>query len=154
MANNSININFKDLEGLNIENLFPSNDGTRTHTSGKLDINTLFDNQDNTNNFSFDSRTLLEGIKRKREKLMKCNQGFYKSCCDTIISANRLGKTDITFEIPRFVPDCQNFKSRDCLLFIKNKLNEQYVSCSILSDIVIFVTWNDIEQKLSNEHIE
>lgn len=150
MSHNS-NINFKDLEGLNIENLFPSQNGNRSYTNGKLDINTLFGSNNDSTKFTFDSRMLLDSIRRKKEKVLKCNQNFYEACCNTIMSANKVGTTDIIYEVPKYVADCQGYDSLNCLLYIRQKLREQNITCSIQSNVKIFITWNDIEKKLSNK---
>ena len=143
-------INFKGLENLNIENLFTTNYGNKPHTDGKLDINTLFrNNSKNSKNYSFDSQVLLDGVKKRRQKVKECYSSTYKTCCETIISANNSGLTDIIFEIPEIIPDCLDFIPYECLKYIEEKLKEQKVACLILSKIRIFITWNNIEEKIN-----
>ena len=147
------NHTFKDLDALNLDNLFPSKDGSRCSTNGKLDINTLF-GHNNAQNFTFDSNILLEGIKRKKEKLEECHKNIFKSCCKFIMSANKLDMTDIIFEVPIYISECQLYNSYNCLLYIKEKLKEHNISSVIHSKVKIFITWNDIEEKLSKKKIK
>lgn len=149
MANSKKHTNHHELDALNIENLFTPADGTKPHTNGKLDINTLFGKKHNDNeNFEFDSEILLESIKKKKQKLNECHYSMYKSCCDAIMMANKSGITDIVHNIPENVPDVMIFKPLECLRFMKDKLEEQNISCRILSKTSIFITWHNIEEKI------
>ena len=143
------NINYKDLEKLNIINLFTSTDGIHPHTNGKLDIETLFKkNPKHDKDFIFDPYVLLNNVKKKRQKLIECYFGVFKSCCTTILSADKYGITDIIFEVPFNIPECLDYKSEDCLESIKKKLNNNGISCLKLNKSRIFITWNNLEEKL------
>jgi hypothetical protein len=142
------------FEKLNIENLF-SSDGIRPHTNGKIDIETLFKKNNTNEDFDFDPHMLLSTIKKKRKKMKECYDEIFKSCCDTILSADKSGITDIIYEVPHYVPECSNYNTDDCIKILKNKLNEQKLSCLKLNKTKIFITWSNLEEKLSsNENIE
>lgn len=143
-------INYGELQKLNIQNLFSLKSGNKPHTNGKLDINTLFGKYEKpTDNFVFDSDVLLDNIKAKKQKINNCHSRIFKTCCESIMSANSSGITDIIHEIPEHVPDVLDFNSRNCLVYIKEKLHEQKISTSILSNTKIFITWQDLEKKKS-----
>jgi len=145
----NIKIDSRELEKLNIENLFSTSDDTKPYTNGKLDIDTLFGkNSRDDKNFTFDSQILLNGVKKRRQKLKEYCSDTYKTCCETIISANNSGLTDIIFEVPEIVPDCLDYKPLECLKYIENKLKEQKISDIILSPTKIFITWNNLESKI------
>ena len=149
MSNKKIHVDPRELEKLNIENLFTTGDENRPYTDGKLDIETLFGkNSRDDKNFTFDSQILLDGVKKRRQKLKEYCSDTYKTCCETIISANNAGLTDIIFEIPEIVPDCLDYKPLECLEYIEGKLKEQKISDIILSHSRIFITWNNLESKL------
>jgi hypothetical protein len=139
------------LDRLNIENLF-SCENSKPITNGKLDINTLFKKNIITENeVIFSSEILLNNIIKKKKKIKETYTIMYKSCCDKIISANAVGITDIIYEIPSTVQKCIDYNSYDCLILIKDKLQEQHMLSTIISPNKIFITWNDIEKKLSIE---
>jgi len=147
---NKNSINYNELQKLNIENLFSSKAGNKPHTNGKLDINTLFKKCEKINNkFVFDSEVLLESIKLKKQKIADCHLSIFKTCCESIITANSSGITDIIHEIPEHVPDVLDFDAKKCLSFIKDKLQEQKISCLILTQTRIFITWNNLEEKIN-----
>ena len=147
----------RELEQLNIENLFTGKHGMKPYTNGKLDINTLFrKNIGGSNDVPFNAQVLLEGVKKKKQKIRECYENIYKNCCDTIMSANKVGLTDIIFEIPNNVPECMEYKPIDCIKNIQIKLREQKISCFILSLFRIFISWNDFEEQIklsSNNHV-
>jgi hypothetical protein len=156
MSNKKIHVYPRELEKLNIENLFTTGDENRPYTDGKLDIETLFGkNSRDDKNFTFDSQVLLDGVKKRRQKLKEYCSDTYKTCCETIISANNAGLTDIIFEIPEIVPDCLDYKPLECLKYIEGKLKEQKISDIILSHSRIFITWNNLESKIkeTNENL-
>lgn len=148
MSHRRIHIDTRELEKLNIENLFTTGEDNRPHTDGKLDINTLFCDNVKNKDYKFNSQVLLDGVKKRRQKMKEYCVETYKTCCDTIISANNSGLTDIIYEIPEFVPDCLDYKSIGCLKYIEEKLKEQKISCLILTNIKMFITWNKLEEKL------
>lgn len=152
MSNKKIHADPRELEKLNIENLFSTGDDNRPHMDGKLDIDTLFGkNSRDDKTFTFDSQVLLNGVRKRRQKLKEYCADTYKTCCETIISANNAGLTDIIFEIPEIVPDCLDYKPLECLKYIESKLKEQKISDIILSQSRIFITWNNLESKIKEE---
>lgn len=140
-------IDYDELSKLNIENLF-STDINKPYC-GNIDINTLFKNEKKYNeDFSFDSKLLLKNLEKKRKKIKKCYSDIYKTCCDTIISANNSGLTDIIFQVPDDVPDCLNYNFFDCINNIIKELTEQKITCLQVSKTKIFISWVDLESKL------
>ena len=146
MTHGMTNINLRELEKLNIENLFICDDGTRPHTNGQLDINTLF-RKHNTDvkNYKFDSQALLSGARKRKQKIQECYMKMYKTCCDTIMSASKMGLTDIIFEVSEYVADCSDYSSTECLDYIDKKLTEEKILCEVISPIKIFISWHKLE---------
>lgn len=144
-------INPSELEKINIENLFSSANGNRPYTNGRLDINTLFKNKSNNKDFKFDSDFLLNDVRKRKEKLSDTYMNIYKLCCDKIVSANSVGITDIIYEAPHFVPECTLYNTKECLKFIREKLDEEKISCLMLSKTKIFITWHDLEEKIKSD---
>ena len=149
MSHNKIHIYTKELENLNIETLFTTGEENKPHTNGKLDINTLFCDNMKNKDYKFNSQILLEGVKKRRQKMNEYCLETYKTCCDTIVSANNSGLTDIIYEIPEFVPYCVEYKSTECLKIIEQKLKEEKITCLLLTKTKLFITWNNLEEKLN-----
>lgn len=134
------------MENLNIENLFTYDNGIKPFSGGNLDINTLFrQNNINPKNYKFDTKVLVDSVKRKKEKIHETYMKLYKSCCDTIINANKFGQTDIVFEIPEQMTECVDYNPIDCITLIKQKLEIDGIRCYQLSSIRLFVTWKMLE---------
>ena len=137
---------------LNIENLFCANKNkVKPKTNGKLDIHTLFKLPDTEKDFEFNSDCLLDGIKKKKEKLNNTYFNIYKICCNTIISANNSETTDIEFKVPYYVPECIDYDTLGCLCYIQDKLQEQEISTYLISRTKMFITWNNLEEKLKEK---
>jgi hypothetical protein len=143
-----------NLDKLNIENLFSIRTNNKRFTNGKLDINTLFKRKVQTEeDVEFNSEVLLDSINKKREKMKEVHINLYKNCCDKIITANSSGVTDIIYEIPITIPECIGFDSFNCLKYIQNKLYDNCITSLIITQNKIFLSWVNIEKKLSNKHI-
>lgn len=151
--NNANNIGTKNLKYLNIENLF-SNGPSKPLTNGKLDIETLFEKKSNKNENKFDSDMLLNGSRKRKIKLEDTYSDIYKSCCDIIKSANDSGITDVFYQVPQHIVECPDYDSFDCMIYIKKKLLDEKISSFILpkSKIKMFITWANLEKKLSQRN--
>lgn len=136
-------MNRNDLSKFNIETLF----GETTHANGKFDINTLFNSPSDISECTFDSDMLLKNIRKKKEKLNECYNSVYKSCCNSILSADNSGLTDIIYEVQQDIPECLGYNSANCLNFIREKLKRQRISCLVMTRTKIFISWKNIEKK-------
>jgi hypothetical protein len=136
---------------LNVENLFSSKRGKKLQSKGKLDIKTLFRKQKNEDQ-SFDSSILLENITKRKKRLDEKYIEIFRLCRDKIIAANSAGITDILYEVPEFVPECQNYNSFESMNLIIEKLNDQQLSCMIINNRMIFISWHDLENKLISRY--
>lgn len=139
-----------NLSNFNIENLFSNNKGKKPNFTGQLDIKSLFQNEDNDNNKNIDSKNLLETIYEKRNKLQKYYARIFNKCWTTIESANKCGFTKIKYEIPKF-SECIGYSCKECLLFLKKKLEEQKLDVRIISEVGINISWEFLEDKIKKE---
>lgn len=142
--------NYNGLEKLNIERLFSSK-GIKPITGGNIDIQTLFQKKSQGENFTLDTSVLLSNVIKKRKKVNECYGNIFRSCCDTIISANNSDLVDIIFEIPSYIPDCLEYNICDCLNFIKDRLSKDNISFLTLNKTKLFITWKTL---LSEENID
>jgi len=126
------------MDKINIENLF----NCKTHNNRKriLDVEVITQCQK-----PFDIDTLIETRERKRKILLNYYISFYDSCLQKIEIANKLGKTDLLFTVKDFIPNCPEFKARNCLEYIKKKLQNDYFNIFILNNKTLFITWLYLE---------
>lgn len=143
---------FKGLEHFNIENLFCSNDGSKPHTNGELDVETLFDMKYNDCNskpdVKIDTTILLHELKKQKIKLDNLHNELLKKCWDNIISANKHGLTNLTYEVPLTIPTYINYDPYECIKFIKEKLDKEKIYTKIKSFTKIYISWSELEKQL------
>lgn len=144
------------MNNLNIESLFCGGEGRSrggsgelerkggVHTNGRLDINTLFKKKDPPK-YAFSSKLLLRTIYNRRKVLDKCYGEIYEKCCESIVSANNAGLTDIVYEVTEFVPECSDYSSEDCLLLIQEKMKDEMIPTWIMPPNKIFISWFNLE---------
>ena len=137
----------------NLESLFPSDH--KSSNRGKLDMNTLFGNEeDDSNSYKFDSKILLSNIHKRKKKLDATHNDMFRGCCESIKGASEAGYSHIHYDVPKHVIDCNDYKPSECLEFIKEKLNEQKLNIKIISRTRMYISWEDIEEKLENNENE
>lgn len=125
------------MDKINIENLFHC----KTHNSSNtLDIKTITQCQR-----PFDTDILIETREKKRKTLLNYYLKYYDTCLKKIEIANNLGKTDLLFTVTEFIPNCPEYKSKDCLIYIKKKLDQKFFDTYIINNKTLFITWLYIE---------
>lgn len=140
-----------NLSNFNIENLFSDKkNGTIPNFTGQIDIKTLFQHENDSKNFDFDSKILLDSIYEKREKLQKYYESILKKCWETIKSANKSGFTDITYEIPKY-SEYIGYSCKECIEYLKKKLEEQKFDIAKLNSRTISISWGKLEDKIKNQ---
>lgn len=139
-----------NLNKFTVASLFGKTDGTKAYFGGHLDVNTLFKNKENTNNFN--SRTLLNNVYDRRKMLLRWYNNMYTVCCEKITIVNSNGLTDMIFEVMNYIPECPEYKSIECLKFIEKNLITQLIDTKIISDTKIFITWNNLESKIDGKN--
>jgi hypothetical protein len=139
------------MDRINIETLFPSKDGEKTFSDGKIDINTLYQNNMFVKEYNrtFNSDILLKNIIIKRKRLRKTFVEMYNKCCSRIKKMDDIGGTDLIYKIPEQVIECPEFIHEDCLNYISKYLREQHIETKIIDKYTIFITWHNIELKKS-----
>ena len=128
------------MERINIENLFDCKTNSDSHL---LDIKVITQGEK-----PFNIDTLIETRERRRKILLDHYVKFYNSCLKKIEIANKLGRTDLLFSINDFIPNCPEFKPRNCLEYIREKLQTEYFNICILNDRTLFITWLYLEANI------
>ena len=135
------------LSGLNTATLFMNSNNnnksayTETDRTGKITVDSLFRKEQKS--YEFNSKVLLDSINKRKTKLEERYNEIFKKCCDIIMSADKRGITKIIHEIPHF-SDYVGYKCKECIEFIKKKLEEQNLSVIVMTETKIFITWTNI----------
>lgn len=138
-----------EFKNFSINNLFPNKKSGHNQFVGKFDVNSIF--QSEKKEYNFDSKVLLNGINAKREKLKECYNVTFKKCCETIESACKHGFTEIPYEIPKY-SECIGYSCRECIGFLKEKLEKQNLNIRKINKTTIIISWDDLEQKINNSN--
>lgn len=112
-----------------------------------MSIDTLFRKNDS---YNFDSKILLNTVHERKKKLDECYTAIYKKCCNQITDADKLLLTHIEYDVPVW-SDYINYSCKDCIEFIKNKLEEQKLNVFVISKTKLYISWHDLEQKIENK---
>ena len=133
---------------ISVDVLFPDSAGKKKRT-GKIDIESLFNGTThlNSNKDKFTSDELLGRITEMRKKKLKSMIDQYNKCCRMIKDINNKGGNYVTFIVPHSVPECATYSSIDALKYISDNLRKDYLDTTIISNVAIFISWEDIELK-------
>lgn len=135
------------MKNFSIATLFPTEDGSKPYRDGSLDIKTLYSKP---NDSIFDSRKLLNFDKLKRDKIEKHHSELYATCWKDIEAVNNMGTKHIIFTVTKYILECPEYNSLKCLKYINERLLKQHFDTKIISDTDIFISWHNLEKKLSN----
>lgn len=130
---------------LSIESLFHKQ-GNEINFSGRLNVSTLF-KQENPS-YNFNAKKLLDDKYKQRKNLEIFYGEIYKKCCTSITEANKCGFTKITYTIPVY-SDYIGYTYENCIEFIKKHLEDEKLHVVILSKTKIEIIWDDLEQQLN-----
>jgi hypothetical protein len=137
-----------DLKNFSIDSLFPNKNNKTNKYTGSFDVNSIFATP--KQDYDFNPESLLD-INNERKKILQ-NQYYsiFKKCCDTIKSANNCGYVQIVYEIPQY-SDCIGYKCIDCIIFLKEKLEEKKLNVYKINTRTIKISWDDLEEKINKQ---
>jgi hypothetical protein len=75
---------------------------------------------------------------------------LYNKCLENIETVNSLNRTQLYFDVPLELFDCIEYNPVDCIEYIENKLQEQYVDTLKISNSSLFVSWMYVELNKEN----
>lgn len=125
------------MDNINIESLFHCK--TR-NSSRTLDVKAI-----TQSHRPFDTDILIETREKKRKTLLNYYVKFHDTCLKKIEIANNLGKTDLLYTITESIPNCIEYKPKECIEYIKNKLDQDFFDTYVVDDKTLFITWLYIE---------
>jgi hypothetical protein len=127
-----------------IKSLFGDDD--QLNFTGKLDINTLF-KQDNS---EFNSKILIQQKRKSKERIKKYYTQIYKNCCAIIVSANKLGCDETYFHVCPF-SDQIDYSVDECIEYIQKELEKIGFKVTILDNFIIQILWKDSNEIINNK---
>lgn len=130
---------------LSVELLFP--EGKKDNK--KIDINTIFNTQETID--TFQSEKL---VKERQDELNKTKEAYKQilnTCLEKIKFLNTVDKTDFVYTIPVSYYGHRKYNTVECLKYIEKKLRKKYFDTLIISNLEIFISWENIEE---NKYIE
>jgi hypothetical protein len=79
---------------------------------------------------------------------MKVYEKIYGMCLDRIVGINKIGGTDVVYDIPVNIFNNYNYKynKRKCLEYLQNKFRNLHMDTLIISDSSIFISWMNIKE--------
>ena len=141
------------MDGININNLFPSKNGetNRNYDQDRnqpLNIFSLYHPKENKKKMEekFDIDELLNFKEEKKKKAMEQYKKYFNMCLKKIKMVNKMNKTDILYEIPLKIFREPNYDSIECLTYIDNEIQKLYMDTLIVSNNSIFITWINIKK--------
>jgi hypothetical protein len=84
-----------------------------------------------------DARKLNNKISSENHKVF---QILLKKCSEQIRFNNKLKKTDLIFIVPHFLPDLSDYNTKDCINYIRGKLEQSHYTVEIKGNIM-HISW-------------
>lgn len=136
------------MEKISINSIFSQN----SSSNGKLDVNTICDTdkkqRDDKIKFSVDKLIQLRQERKKRINMEYDKQ--YDVCLSKIELANKIGMSEIVFDVPKVVYGVYDYHQYDCLEYIHRKLRHLKFDTIIVSDNQVLISWENIEKNIKN----
>lgn len=114
------------------------------HNVTSLSVFSLSKNKENEN-YVTQIDNLINTRKQKRKKLLSEYNKLFSRCVERIQIADTLNQTEICFQIPSAIINCNDYNSTECLEFIENKLRDLDIDTLKVTSNSIFITWIYIE---------
>jgi hypothetical protein len=134
------------MNKINIDNLF--NNTGKEEQYRPLDVYSLYNPQKNLEdkeiNFSVDR--LINHRKEKKNRVIDEYKKIFRMCLKKVDVANKLNTYDIVYEIPIAIYRCNEYRPKDCLNFIEERLKKLFLDTCVISDYSVFISWKNIEK--------
>lgn len=116
----------------------------------QLSVNNIYDTDNKVHqekvNFSVDELIKLREKRRKRIFVEYGKQ--YNICLEKITLGNKIGLTEIVYEVPKYVYGHYEYDYVECLKYIGKKLTKEKLDVLYIDDSQILISWHNIEKKV------
>lgn len=139
-----------NLDKLSIDNLFQ----TRS-SNGVLSVDTLFPSNKKIHDhdkFNFDK---IVDLQERKEKQKRKSNKYVLKCCLSEISKNaKYQRMDITYYVPKVLPNYDLYNPYECVEFLIKKLTKKHkMEVYKIGDLSLFISWfNLLNEKLSERN--
>lgn len=134
---------------ISISTLFPNENKDIGRSSRKISINSLFPAKDEDDPDSCMKQILDNRRKRKKDLAMKYKNMLNRAVL-LIKQADKEHKTDITFVVPRVIPDYSEYNSDRAIQYVEKSLRKRYFDTFKINSNSVFITWANAEENKEN----
>jgi hypothetical protein len=130
------------MNKFNINHLFNSNIGESKHV---LDVKTIYQPEP-----TFNINIIIKKKDKLRKQLLEIYIASYNLCIKKIEVAASLNKTDLLYTVDGFNLNHPDYKSLECIKYIKDKLKDDCFDAYIVDNKTLFITWVYLEINTGN----
>lgn len=137
------------MDKININNLFANaNAGKR----GEINVNNIFDyEEDQTiSTIELNIDKMLDAREEKRKQAKYQYQRIFGNCANKINDAISIGKEEIIFDIPIYVPLIHEYSYIECKKYIQNRIKKLDMDIAEVSNLSFFISWEHVEINRKN----
>lgn len=133
------------MDKININNLFTNANAGR---SGEINVRNIFDCDENQSlsTIELNIDRMLEIKEEKRQQAKVQYTKILNLCTQKINDAISIGKNEIIFEIPMYVPLINEYSYSDCMTYLIDKIKKLDMDIIKVSDLSLFISWAFIEE--------
>lgn len=138
------------MDKLSITNLFPN----YKHEQNSLDVKNLVNPEENKiiNKTKYNIDKLINTREEREREILIIYDKITGMCLDRIFAVNKIGGTDVIYDIPVSIFNNYNYKynKMHCLEYLQKKLRNMYMDTLIISNSSIFISWLNIKENRKN----
>lgn len=125
------------MDKINIANLTGIPD---TNFGGSLCINSLVTESKKTHSLDNDIDTIINSQKEKIKKKKRAYKKQLLICVDKMKEANMINKTDVIYQLPKYVFDCPEYDIDECIEYVHSQLRKRNIDTTSKEN-TIFISW-------------
>ena len=132
------------MDKISVDNIF----GTYTESEDNiLNVYNLYEQRKPKHKHILDINKMKKKIEYAKKLVTDEYKKKFEICVGRINLANEMNKTNLIYSIYNDIPMIKNFKCKECIEYINNKLVKKKFNTCILSDTSILISWSDIYKK-------
>ncbi len=131
------------MENISI-NLLTSKNNDDSSKAGELSINTMTFKK-TKESYVAQIDNLVQERKNRRKRLLAEYNKLFERCFERILTADKMKKNNICFDIPEHILGCNEYVVCECMDFLENKLRSLYMDTLRITPNSFFISWLYIE---------
>ena len=125
-------------------NLLTSKNNDDNCKAGELSINTMTSKK-TKESYIVQIDNLLTERKNRRKRLLTEYDRLFETCFQRILTADKMGITEICFDVPKHILGCNEYILSECMQFLENKLRSLDIDTLRITNNSLFISWLFIE---------